>query len=173
MAGYLDDPDLDLHSENHKILLADDRPMIVQLASSWLEGAGYAVVTTTRLQEVLEKARDHRVGMIILDIDWCGRYEGCAMVEKLRSDPHLRDIPIILMAPKSADAAALPYCKSLPTGSVCYLYKPFNANQLLFKVENYDSLDPDQHDLSTRGTHSRSQDYQARGPRICRQHPEQ
>jgi PleD family two-component response regulator len=47
-----------------KVLVADDEPHIVKALRRSLLRAGYAVVTTTKSKEVLDKARKEQVDLI-------------------------------------------------------------------------------------------------------------
>jgi DNA-binding response OmpR family regulator len=49
-----------------KILVADDEPHIVKLLSSSLQSAGFSVVATTRVDQVLDKARAEQHDLIVL-----------------------------------------------------------------------------------------------------------
>ena len=52
----------------HKILVVDDELEIVRVVRSYLERAGYQVVTATNGREALFVARHERPALVVLDL---------------------------------------------------------------------------------------------------------
>jgi len=133
------EPDGDTPATREKILVADDEPHLVRLVGLTLRRSGYAVITTPRWEKVLDLARSTRPALIILDVFMPRRDAdpsraeptGCEVVKALRADPSVADIPVILLAMKSARSDDFPPCTDLPPDTVTYFFKPFLPRELL------------------------------------------
>lgn len=83
------------------VLVVDDSLTTRMLEQSILESAGYQVHLAVSAEDALEKARTHRYGLFIVDVEMPGM-DGFGLVAELRDDPLLRDIPAILVTSRSA-----------------------------------------------------------------------
>jgi len=83
------------------ILVVDDSLTTRMLEQSILESAGYTVELASSGEEALEKARRRRYGLFLVDIEMPGM-DGFALVERLRAEPSLRDLPSILVTSRSS-----------------------------------------------------------------------
>ena len=77
---------------NEKILLVDDEDSNLRLLTQWLVPLGYDIELASNGEEALQKARDIRVDLIILDIMMpvMDGYEACRI---LKRDPETKNIP--------------------------------------------------------------------------------
>jgi len=80
----------------------------------------------------LEIARSEIPDLIISDV-MMPEMDGITMSGKIKSDVHTCHIPLILLTAKSTEDSKL---SGLQSGADDYLTKPFNKNELLFKVRN-------------------------------------
>lgn len=78
------------------VLVVDDSMTTRMLEKSILESAGYSVDVALSGEEGLERVRNRRFGMILVDVEMPGM-DGFAFIEHIRADPALRDIPAILV----------------------------------------------------------------------------
>lgn len=78
-----------------RILVVDDDPQTVRLLSTVLMNEGYEVIKAYGGQEGIEKALDQSPHLIILDL-MMPQVDGFQVVQRLASEPHTRDIPIII-----------------------------------------------------------------------------
>jgi signal transduction histidine kinase/DNA-binding response OmpR family regulator len=78
------------------VLVVDDDPAVVDLLSITLGKEGYRVIYARSGEEALAQARAHRPQAITLDI-LMPRMDGWAVLVALKSDPHLRDIPVVIV----------------------------------------------------------------------------
>ena len=78
------------------ILVVDDDPAVLELLSITLGKEGYRVVHARTGEEALAQARAHRPQAITLDI-LMPRMDGWAVLVALKSDPDLRDIPVVIV----------------------------------------------------------------------------
>ena len=83
-----------------KILVCDDEPYILMALTDAVEIEGYDCVTAENGKEALERAREERPDLILLDImmPYKDGYEVC---KELKDDELTRDIPVIMLTAKS------------------------------------------------------------------------
>ena len=115
----------------HKILIADDDPIIIKLLQVNLEMEGYDVVTAQDGQDAVEKAGKEHPDLVMLDI-MMPRMDGWAARQALLADPELQDIPVIFL---SARAQQADLRKGYEAGVAEYITKPFDPVDLLDVVQ--------------------------------------
>lgn len=121
-----------------KILVVDDERHIVRLVQVNLERAGYEVVTAYDGEEALQKVREERPDLIVLDI-MMPKMGGFEVMKHLKADPTTRDIPVIMLTAKAQDADVF---RGWQSGVDCYLTKPFNPLELLTFIKRiFESLE--------------------------------
>jgi two-component system KDP operon response regulator KdpE len=77
------------------VLVVDDDPDALDFVDMVLSRAYYDVMTVASGREALEWAHDHRPDLIVLDIEM-PRMNGVELVMRLRIDPVLASVPIVL-----------------------------------------------------------------------------
>lgn len=110
-----------------KILVIDDEPDIIKVLTSRLQANNYEVVTAANGEEGLEKLKNENPDLIILDI-LMPQMDGYTFVKRLKKTG--REVPIIVLTAKQGmkDLFAI-------EGITDYVVKPFNADELLKKIE--------------------------------------
>ncbi len=92
----------------------------------------YNVATAENGRVGLESARHSIPDLIISDV-MMPEMDGFTFLEKLRTDPLICHIPVIMLTALSTDEAKF---KGLETGADDYLLKPFNTRELRIRVAN-------------------------------------
>lgn len=115
-----------------RILVVDDMPDNVEIARMRLESEGYEVATAFDGEDALAKIADRRPDLILLDV-MMPRLDGIAVTKRLKADPTLRFIPIVLLTAKSATRDVV---AGLDAGADDYLTKPFEHAALLARVRS-------------------------------------
>jgi signal transduction histidine kinase/DNA-binding response OmpR family regulator len=117
------------------ILTIDDDPAARDLMQRCLTQAGYHAIAATSGMEGLRLAREHAPDAILLDVRMPDM-DGWEVLSRLKSDPELADIPV-LMVTIDQDSAL-----SSALGAVEYLLKPVDTDRLLTLLQPYrkDSL---------------------------------
>ncbi len=87
--------------ERQPILVVDDSLTTRMLEQSILESAGYAVEVAVSAEEGLAKARRKRYGLFLVDVEMPGM-NGFELLETLRGDAALRDIPALLVTSRAS-----------------------------------------------------------------------
>lgn len=113
------------------LLLVEDNEDIRTLIKSCL-GSTYRYSEARHGKEGLEKARKEIPDMIISDL-MMPEMDGLEFCKRIKNDPHTNHIPFIMLTAKAADEHKL---TGLQTGADDYLIKPFNKEELIFKVQN-------------------------------------
>jgi adenylate cyclase len=114
------------------ILIVDDNPMNVDIFRTRLATHGYQILTATDGEEALQVARQRQPDLILLDI-MMPKVDGLEVCRRLRSDPELPFIPIIIVTSKgdTKDIVA-----GLDAGADEYLTKPVDQGALVARVKS-------------------------------------
>lgn len=114
------------------ILIIEDNPINLDIMRTRLAANRYAVVTATDGEEGLDKAREIQPDLILLDI-LMPKMDGLEVCRRLKRDPSLSFIPIIMVTAKadSKDVIA-----GLEAGGDEYLTKPVDHAALVARVKS-------------------------------------
>lgn len=119
-----------------KILIVDDDPVLVEATKAVLESKNYKVSAAYSGDEGLEKARDEKPDMIILDIIMPTK-DGFAVCQQLKADPQLLKIPVLIMTTFARDKGKtnIPVSAGFTLEAEGYIDKPVKPDELLSRVE--------------------------------------
>lgn len=117
----------------YKILVADDEPPILRLMEFILAREGHQMLVAVNGEEALAQVAEHKPDLILLDI-MMPRVDGYEVVRRLRADPDLSSIPIIMLSAKAQDADVQ---KGVDVGVNEYVTKPFSPPHLVEVVNKY------------------------------------
>ena len=106
-----------------KILLVEDNPMNLELATDLLEAAGYVVIQAGTAEEGIKLARDESPDLILMDVGLPGM-DGLEATGVLKQDPATKDIPVIAI---TAHAMKGDEEKALAVGCAGYITKPIDT----------------------------------------------
>jgi two-component system KDP operon response regulator KdpE len=110
-----------------KILVVDDEPQIRRVMKSALVKHGYIVDDARSGEETLEKIRDERYDLILLDRNMPGM-GGLAACRLIRATS---DVGIIMLTVRKAEPDKI---EALNAGADDYVTKPFSMPELLARV---------------------------------------
>ncbi|MCZ6874760.1 MAG: hybrid sensor histidine kinase/response regulator [bacterium] len=115
-----------------RILIVDDNPTNIAILEETLDEE-YQIETALSGEEALALAADFRPALILLDIMMPGidGYETC---QRIRSDPTLHNVKIIMVSAKAMVSERL---EGYQAGADDYITKPFEEEELLAKVRVY------------------------------------
>jgi len=118
-----------------KILLIDDDHDFVEATCTVLESVPYEVTVAYDADEGLEKVHEERPDLILLDIIMPTQ-DGFYVCEKLKSDPELWHIPVIMLTSLSQRISDTAY--SVQDGMMLeaddFIDKPVRPAELLARV---------------------------------------
>ncbi len=110
-----------------KIMIVEDEPAIADLIGIYLSMAGYESVHVDNGYDVRDKIHQEQPDLILLDVMLPGQ-DGFAVMERIRS----LNTPVIFLTAKDD---LMDKVKGLRLGADDYMVKPFQALELLSRVE--------------------------------------
>ncbi len=115
-----------------QILVVDDVPANVKLLEAKLANEYYDVITAKDGFEALKQVKEHKPDLILLDIMMPGM-DGFEVCTKLKQDPEVSHIPVVMVTALSEKADRL---KGLEVGADDFLTKPINDMALFARVKS-------------------------------------
>jgi signal transduction histidine kinase len=114
------------------ILIVDDTPDNLRVLSLLLTQQGYEVRKALTGEMAIASAQADPPDLILLDIKMPGM-DGYQVCEHLRADPLTRQVPVIFI---SALGESRDKVTAFSVGGVDYITKPFQAPEVLARIEN-------------------------------------
>ena len=113
-----------------RVLIVDDEPNIVTSLEFLMRGGDYEVRVALNGEEALRLAESFRPHLVLLDVMMPQR-SGFEVCQKIRENPVLRDVKIIMLTAKGRDAERE---RGLNLGANAYVSKPFSTKELMSTV---------------------------------------
>jgi len=110
------------------ILVVDDEPQIVRVVRSYLEQAGFRVVTAYNGKDALFTARHEHPDLVVLDLQLPGM-DGWEFARRIRAEQP--GVGIIMLTARVEEADRI---VGLELGADDYVTKPFSPRELLARV---------------------------------------
>ncbi len=115
------------------VLIVDDTPNNIKLAASVLKAESIDVAFANSGSAALDWLRENRPSLILLDVMMPGM-DGFEVCRRIKSDPLLREIPIIFLTAKT-DVDSL--ANGFAQGGADYIPKPFTPKELVSRVKSH------------------------------------
>jgi CheY-like chemotaxis protein len=115
---------------SHSILIVDDNSNNLEVLSETLMRAGFQIAVAIDGESALEQIQYHQPELILLDVMMPG-IDGYQTCERIKSNPHTFDIPIIFMTALSDTEHKI---RGFALGAVDYITKPFQREEVLARV---------------------------------------
>lgn len=115
-----------------KVLAIDDSELIHRLLQVRLQYENLELHGAVTAEEGMRLARELRPDVILLDIEMEGK-DGFQVLQELKADPDLQDIPVIFI---SATASMEDRVRALDLGAVDFVGKPFEVVELKARVRS-------------------------------------
>jgi sigma-B regulation protein RsbU (phosphoserine phosphatase) len=122
--------------EGDDILIVDDTPANLRLLSQMLTERGHRVRAVTTGPRALASARMSLPNLILLDIKM-PEMDGYEVCEQFKADAQTRDVPVIFI---SALDELQDKVRAFAVGGVDYITKPFQAEEVVARVETHLTL---------------------------------
>jgi two-component system, OmpR family, KDP operon response regulator KdpE len=110
-----------------RILVVDDQPKIRRFMRTTLAGGGYEVDEAKTGEEALDRVREFRPDLIVLDVNMPGM-GGLAACRAIRSDTN---IAIIMLTVRNSEGDKI---AALDAGADDFVTKPFSTPELLARI---------------------------------------
>jgi len=122
-----------MQNKKKLILIADDNHENRQVLGSLLTISGYEVGVSSDGPKTLEFVKNKLPDLILLDIVMPGM-DGFEVCEKIKSGLLTKHIPIIFLTAKTSTEDIV---RGFKVGGVDYVTKPFNAEELIARVDTH------------------------------------
>jgi two-component system, OmpR family, KDP operon response regulator KdpE len=113
--------------EDHKILVVDDEPRMVQLISMNLKLEGFQVVSAADGYQALERVTREMPDLVLLDI-MMPDMDGYETLKKIRE---VSAVPVIYLSVKAEESDRV---RGLDLGADDYITKPFSNRELVSRI---------------------------------------
>jgi two-component system, sensor histidine kinase and response regulator len=118
-------------NQSVEILIAEDSPTQAERLKHTLEGQGYHVTVTSNGRQALEALKIRKPTLIISDIVM-PEVDGYELCKKVKSDPDLRNLPVILLTTLSDPQDVIRGLECLADN---FILKPYDEDYLLSHIE--------------------------------------
>jgi DNA-binding response OmpR family regulator len=113
-----------------RALVVEDDPDIVELVSLYLAKEGFTVESVADGRQALQRVRDGRYDLLILDLQLPGT-DGLTICAEVRGARATRDIPVVMLTARGDEADRI---VGLEMGADDYVTKPFSPKELVARV---------------------------------------
>jgi len=120
-----------------RVLIVDDTPANIQTLAAVLQQKGYALSVATNGKQALDVLARVKPDLILLDV-MMPEMDGFETCSRIKGSPEWRDVPIIFLTAKAETADIV---RGFELGAVDYVAKPFNAHELLARVNTHLTID--------------------------------
>jgi two-component system cell cycle response regulator DivK len=114
-----------------RILLIEDTPSNVKLASLILEKAGHTLMLAEDAAAGIASAHDWEPDIILMDVQLPGM-DGLTATRELKADPTVRHIPVLALTALAMKGDAE---KAQAAGCDGYLAKPYHYYELIASID--------------------------------------
>jgi two-component system chemotaxis response regulator CheY len=115
-----------------RILTVDDMATMRKIIKSLLNQLGYTNIDEAENgKEALAKLKQNKYDLVLLDWNM-PEMDGITLLQEIRKDTHLKDIPVIMV---TAEAKKENVLIAIQSGANNYIVKPFTAETLKEKLE--------------------------------------
>jgi DNA-binding response OmpR family regulator len=114
-----------------KILVAEDDKQIADMIAFKLTNGGHQVIRAEDGEQAVNLAALESPDLILLDAMMPG-LNGFEVLRRLKGDPGLRSVPVIMVTAKGHERDVL---SGLRGGAVDYMVKPFSLKELSARVD--------------------------------------
>ncbi len=119
---------------NGRVLLVDDNPTNLKVLNDTLKDRGYELRIAKSGEQALQVAEKSRPDLVLLDIMMPPGIDGYETIRRLRESPKTKNTPVIFL---SALSETRDKVKGLELGAVDYISKPFQADEVIARVNTH------------------------------------
>jgi len=116
------------------ILIVDDSPTERHFLNDLLTKAGYSVIASDNGEDAIQKAKQQKPDLILMDVVMPG-LNGFQATRAISRDPDTKAIPVIMCTSKSQETDRI---WGMRQGARSYIVKPVQKDDLLAKIAALD-----------------------------------
>jgi chemosensory pili system protein ChpA (sensor histidine kinase/response regulator) len=120
------------------VMVVDDSITMRKVTGRVLERNNFEVLTAKEGVDAVEKMAERAPDLVLLDIEM-PRMDGYEVAQHMRSDPRLKDVPIIMITSRTGDKHRQ---RAMDIGVDRYLGKPYQENELMRNVFEILGMEP-------------------------------
>lgn len=120
-----------MENNSHKILLVDDEPDVLEFLGYNLKKAGYQVYATQNGRDAIEKAKEIKPHLILLDV-MMPEMDGVETCEEMRRNKELQDTIIAFLTARGEDYSQI---AGFEAGGDDYITKPIKPKVLISRIK--------------------------------------
>jgi two-component system response regulator BaeR len=113
-----------------RIAIVEDEPELAGLVADYVRAAGWDAAVFADGAAALDAIRRAPPSLVVLDLMLPG-LDGLALCRTLRADPHLADLPVIMVTARVEEIDRL---LGLESGADDYVCKPFSPRELVARI---------------------------------------
>ena len=117
--------------QRYRVVLADDNADMRDYAGRLLRDAGFHVDVAPDGESAFKVVRHAKPDLVLSDV-MMPKLDGFGLLSRMRADPELSQIPVLLLSARAGEEAQV---EGLGSGADDYLTKPFAARELIARVE--------------------------------------
>ena len=129
-----------------RILIVANNPTNLQVLLQTLDGRGHELLAATNGEDALRIAGTECPALVLLDVMMPG-IDGYEVCRRLKADPATEQSAVIFLA---ALGDVEDRVRGLDLGAVDYIAKPFQAEEVVARVDTHLAIQRLQHDLAAR-----------------------
>ncbi len=129
------------------ILMVDDNATNLQILFKTLQQTGHRLLAARSGEEALQTAEKARPDLILLDIMMPPGIDGYETIQRLKADEGLRETPVIFLSSLDDTSNKV---RGLELGAVDFVTKPFQAEEVIARVQTHLTINRLQADLADR-----------------------
>ena len=114
-----------------KILIIEDEPDIRKNLEYNLSREGYSVLTAASIAEAEQLIYSNNLSLVLLDL-MLPDGSGLELCKKMKSDPDLQNLPIIILTAKDDEVDKV---VGFEIGADDYVTKPFSVRELILRIK--------------------------------------
>ncbi|TFG29871.1 response regulator [Candidatus Thorarchaeota archaeon] len=122
-----------MSSNTKKILVVDDEELTTELAKTFLEKHGFAVIIAGDGESAIELAQSEKPDLILLDV-MLPTIDGFTVCKKLKEDTSFKNTPILMFTAKGLSSDIE---KGEQVGADEYIVKPFSGKALVATIKKH------------------------------------
>jgi len=122
---------MNLNAPQYTLLIAHDEPDIMEQMRPGLTSAGYGLIDAENGDQILEKVRQKKPDLVLLDLKAPGISE-LDVCKQLRSNTVTAEIPLIIVSSMKCEVDRI---MALEIGVDDYVTKPFSTRELLLRIQ--------------------------------------